>query len=54
MRIRRREGAGNILNSRAEYNRCYISRLVVGEDDHKSLEEQQAKEQEDDEDEELC
>ena len=38
VRIRRRGGAGNILNSRAEYNRCHIPRLVVEEDDVESRE----------------
>ena len=33
VRIRRRGGAGNILNSRAEFNRCHIPRLVVEEED---------------------
>ena len=48
VRIRRRGGAGNILNSRAESNRCHIPRLVVGEEDQKIAEEQQVREQEDD------
>ena len=29
MRIRRRGGIGNILNSKSEYNRCHIARLRV-------------------------
>ena len=33
VRIRRRGGAGNILNSEAEFNRCHIPRLVVEEED---------------------
>ena len=33
VRIRRRGGAGQILNSRAEFNRCHIPRLVVEEED---------------------
>ena len=33
VRIRRRGGAGNILNSKAEFNRCHIPRLVVEEED---------------------
>ena len=31
VRIMRREGAGSILNSRGEFNRCYIPRLMVEE-----------------------
>ena len=45
VRIRRRGGAGSILNSRAEFNRCYIPRLVVAEEDEEQeklrLEEEQ-------------
>ena len=33
VRIRRRGGAGSILNSKAEFNRCHIPRLVVEEED---------------------
>ena len=33
VRIRRRGGENNILNSRAEFNRCHIPRLVVEEED---------------------
>ena len=33
VRIRRRGGAGNILNSKSEYNRCHIPRLVVDKED---------------------
>ena len=39
VRIRRRGGANNILNSRAEFNRCYIPRLVVEEEDKDSMEQ---------------
>ena len=35
MRIRRREGEGAILNSRGEFNRSYIPRLVLREEDEK-------------------
>ena len=46
VRIRRRGGQGSILNSKAEYDRCYIPRLVVEEKDTKEqdlLEEQEAR-----------
>ena len=33
VRIRRRGGAGQILNSKCEFNRCHIPRLVVEEED---------------------
>ena len=33
VRIRRRGGAGQILNSKAEYSRCHIPRLVVEQED---------------------
>ena len=34
VRIRRRGGEGAVLNSRAEFNRCFIPRLrLVGEDE---------------------
>ena len=33
VRIMRRGGAGSVLNSRAEFNRCYIPRLKVEEHD---------------------
>ena len=33
VRIRRRGGAGQILNSKSEFNRCHIPRLVVEEED---------------------
>ena len=36
VRIRRRGGAGEILNSKAEFNRCHITRLVVEEEDDES------------------
>ena len=45
VRIRRRGGAGSILNSKAEFNRCRIPRLVVEEQDTKLLEEEQLREQ---------
>ena len=32
----RRGGAGQILNSKAEYSRCHIPRLVMEEDDEDS------------------
>ena len=33
VRIRRRGGAASILNSKSEYNRCHIPRLVVEKED---------------------
>ena len=36
VRIRRRGGANQILNSKGEFNRCYIPRLVVHEEDEGS------------------
>ena len=39
VRIRRRGGATSILNSRAEFNRCHIPRLVVEEEDDESREQ---------------
>ena len=36
VRIRRRGGAGSILNSRSEFNRCYIPRLVVEEEEEEA------------------
>ena len=38
VRIRRRGGAGRILNSKAEYDRCRIPRLVVEEEDENESE----------------
>ena len=32
IRIRRRGGEGGILNAKGEYNRCYITRLTLGEE----------------------
>ena len=49
VRIRRRGGAGSILNSKAEFDRCRIPRLVVEEQDleeMKRMEEQDENEQE--------
>ena len=45
VRIRRRDGAGSILNSKAEFNRCRIPRLVVEEQDTKLLEDEEIREQ---------
>ena len=33
VRIRRRGGSGNILNSKGEFNRCYIPRMTVEQED---------------------
>ena len=41
IRIRRRGGQGSILNSKAEYDRCYIPRLVVEEKDIKEMEQRE-------------
>ena len=44
VRIRRRGGEGAVLNSKAEFNRCYLPRLkLVGEQE--TLEMEQAEEQ---------
>ena len=45
VRIMRRGGAGSVLNSRSEFNRCYIPRLKVEEQDKLTeMEEQEKKE----------
>ena len=46
IRIRRRGGESGVLNSKAEYNRCFIPRLTVL--DEKSVEEMEELEKEDD------
>ena len=33
VRIRRRGGAANILNSRSEFNRCHIPKLIVEQEE---------------------
>ena len=44
VRIRRRGEAGKILNSKAEYNRCRIPRLVIEEQDEELMREEEEKE----------
>ena len=44
VRIRRRGGAGAILNSKGEFNRCHIPRLVVEEEDQEAKKEREAQE----------
>ena len=44
VRISRRGGAGSILNSKSEYNRCRIPRLVMEEIDEEQIAEQEARE----------
>ena len=44
VRIGRRGGAGNILNSKSEYNRCRIPRLIIEEVDEEQMEEQETRE----------
>ena len=44
VRIRRRGGAGNILNSKTEYDRCKIPRLVVQEEDEEQLRKEEEQE----------
>ena len=44
VRIRRRGGEGAILNSKAEFNRCYIPRLQLGELDVEQLEHEEKEE----------
>ena len=46
VRIRRRGGQGSILNSKAEYDRCYIPRLVVEERNDKEAEQEEQQDQE--------
>ena len=41
VRIRRRGGASSILNSRAEYNRCHIPRLVLEEEEEQTTKERE-------------
>ena len=50
VRIRRRGGAGQILNSKAEYNRCHIPRLVVEKEDEDSRRIREERERKEDED----
>ena len=45
VRIRRRGGANNILNSKGEYNRCHIPRLVVEEEDPQCKEQRLLREE---------
>ena len=47
-RIRRRGGAGAILNSKSEFSRCKIPRLVLEEIDEEQAKEQERKDQEED------
>ena len=44
VRIRRRGGEGAILNSKAEFNRCYIPRLQLEEQDIASIEKEEQQE----------
>ena len=44
VRIRRRGGAGAILNSRAEFDRCRIPRLVLEQEDGEKISKQEDKE----------
>ena len=46
VRIRRRGGEGAILNSKAEFNRCYIPQLKLEEEELVEEMEQKEKEQE--------
>ena len=46
VRIRRRGGATSILNSKAEYNRCYIPRLVVEVEDEEAMNARKTREEE--------
>ena len=45
VRIGRRGGAGRILNSKAEFNRCHIPRLIIEEEDEESRKSRIEKEQ---------
>ena len=44
VRIRRRGGAGHILNSKSDFNRCHIPRLVVEEEDDETKKRRLARE----------
>ena len=44
VRIRRRGGAGMILNSKSEFNRCRIPRLIIEEVDEEQTKEQEERE----------
>ena len=44
VRIRRRGGSGSILNSKSEFNRCHIPRLVVEEEDEEKRKKRLEKE----------
>ena len=48
VRIQRRGGAGSILNSRAEFDRCRIPRLVVEEEDREQIDKQDQEDLEED------
>ena len=47
VRIRRRGGAGHILSSKSEFNRCHIPRLVLEEEDEEAKKQRLAKEPQD-------
>ena len=49
VRIRRRGGMGRILNSKAEFNRCHIPRLMVEEEDEESKKLREDREKKEDE-----
>ena len=44
VQIRRRGGSGSILNSKSEFNRCHIPRLVVEEEDEQKRKKRLEKE----------
>ena len=45
IRIKKRGGAGGVLNSKSEFNRCYIPRMVVEEEEETSKRDRLAREQ---------
>lgn len=45
IRIKKRGGAGGVLNSKAEFNRCYIPRMVVEEEEESSKKDRLVREQ---------
>ena len=45
IRIKKRGGAGGVLNSKSEFNRCYIPRMVVEEEEESSKKDRLAREQ---------
>ena len=45
VRIRRRGGAGCILNSKSEFDRCQIPRLIIEEQDEETVKKRKEEEE---------